>query len=430
VAGPIPTGVDERVSMAPEAAPAYGRALAVLATLFFIWGFITVINNTLLPHLRSVFELNYTQTTLIESTWFIAYFVVSMPSAWLIERIGYKKAIVAGLSVMATGALGMVPAARLPSYDVTLVSLFVIASGITLLQVAANPYVAVIGPAESASARLNLVQAFNSMGTTLAPLFGGYLILSRTAAGTQHAEGALSVAQRFADARAVQLPYAILALVLIAITVLIWRSSLPTLGGATRRAAAEQRKRLSLWRHRNLVFGVPAIFIYLIAEIGVSNLFINFVSAPKIANLTHAEASHYLLLLWGGMMVGRFAGSFLMRSVPADRVLAGFAIAAFAVMLAAATLHGPAAMWALILVGLCHSIMFPTIFTLGIRGLGPLTEEGSGLLIMAIAGGALVAVQGWLADRCGLQNSFFLTAGCELYVLFYALWGARPKATA
>lgn len=414
--------------LAPGAeAPAYGRALGILATLFFMWGFTTVINNTLLPHLRSVFDLNYTKTTLIESTWFIAYFVASMPSAWLIERIGYKKAIVTGLLVMAIGAVGMVPAARLPSYGVTLASLFIIASGVTLLQVAANPYVTVIGPSESASARLNLVQAFNSMGTTLAPLFGGYLILGRTVSGTARDGEVLTLVQRASDARAVQLPYAIVALVLIGLAVLIWRSNLPALGGATRRTAAAERKHASLWRHRNLVFGIPAIFIYLIAEIGVSNLFINFVSSPQIGNLTHNEASHYLLLLWGGMMVGRFAGSFVMRSLPANRVLAGCSIAAFVVMLGAATLHGQIAMWGLISVGLFHSIMFPTIFALGIRGLGPLTEEGAGLLIMAIAGGALVVAQGWLADAYGLQNSFFLTAACEIYVLFYAVWGYRTK---
>jgi FHS family L-fucose permease-like MFS transporter len=416
--------------LAPGAnAPQYGRALGVLSTLFFMWGFTTVINNTLLPHLRSVFDLNYTETTLIESTWFIAYFFASMPSAWLIERIGYKWAIVAGLLVMAVGALGMVPAARLPSYGVTLGSLFVIASGITLLQVAANPYVTVIGPSETASARLNLVQAFNSMGTTLAPLFGGYLILGRTVAGNARGTAdALTLVQRAADARAVQLPYAIVALVLVGLAVLIWRSKLPAIGGGATRAAAAERKHMSLWRHRNLIFGIPAIFIYLIAEIGVSNLFINFVSSPQIGNLTHTEASHYLLLLWGGMMLGRFGGSFLMRGVPANRVLAGCAIAAFAVMLAAATLHGEIAMWGLISVGLFHSIMFPTIFALGVRGLGPLTEEGAGLLIMAIAGGALVVAQGWLADAYGLQNSFFLTAACEIYILFYAVWGYRTNA--
>jgi FHS family L-fucose permease-like MFS transporter len=399
----------------------------LLASLFFMWGFITVINNTLLPHLRSVFELNYTQTTLIESVWFIAYAVASMPSAFLIERVGYKKAIIIGLGIMAAGALGMVPAARIPSYEITLIALFVIACGIALLQVAANPYVAVIGPPESAESRLTLVQAFNSMGTFFAPYFGGYLILSRTVSGTTMEGGAaLSLEQRMADAQATQLPYILVAVVLVIIAVIISRAHLPTLGEETRRANAEERKHLSLWNHRNLVLAVPAIFIYLIAEIGVANLFINFVSQPDIGNMTHASAANYLILLWGGMMVGRFAGSVIMRRFPADKVLAAYATAAFFVMIAAATLNGPIAMWALILVGLCHSIMFPTIFALGIKGLGPLTEEASGLLITAIAGGALVVVQGWLADLYGLQNSFWLTVACEVYIIYYALWGSKP----
>lgn len=403
-------------------------ALAMLATLFFMWGFITVINNTLLPHLRSVFDLSYTQTTLIESVWFIAYFVASIPSARLIERIGYKAALVVGLAVMAAGALLMVPAAKIPSYAVVLTALFVIASGITLLQVAANPYVAVIGPPATSSARLNLVQAFNSLGTTLAPLFGGYLILGRSASGTAEAGAAsLTKEMRLADAQSVVLPYIIVAVVLVALAFAIARYRLPALGVSARPAATE-RKRHSLWKHRNLVFGVPAIFIYLIAEIGVSNLFINFVSAPEIGNLTHEQASRYLFLLWGGMMVGRFFGSFVMRRVAPEQVLAVAAVGAFAVATIAATAGGPLAMWALISVGLFHSIMFPTIFTLGIRGLGPLTEEGAGLLIMAIAGGALVVVQGWIADAYGLQPSFLLTAACELYVLFYALWGCKPAA--
>ena len=407
----------------------YRGALAMLATLFFMWGFITVINNTLLPHLRSVFDLSYTQTTLIESVWFVAYFVASIPSAKLIERIGYRSALVVGLVVMAVGALMMVPAAKMPSYAMVLTALFVIASGITLLQVAANPYVAVIGPAETSSARLNLVQAFNSFGTTLAPLFGGYLILGRSASGTIEGGAAmLTMEQRLADAQSVVLPYVIVAIVLVVLAFAIARFRLPTLDQSARRAAAAERRHHSLWRHRNLVLGVPAIFIYLIAEIGVSNLFINFVSAPEIGNLTHERASHYLFLLWGAMMVGRFVGSFVMRCVAPERVLAVAAVGAFAVMVIAATADGPLAMWSLISVGLFHSIMFPTIFTLGIRGLGPLTEEGSGLLIMAIAGGALVVVQGWIADVHGLQLSFLLTAACELYVLFYALWGCKPTA--
>ena len=407
----------------------YKPALALLASLFFMWGFITVINNTLLPHLRSVFELSYTQTTLIESVWFIAYGVMGMPSAFLIERTGYKRAIIIGLVVMAVGALGMVPAAQLPSYGVTLLALFVIASGITLLQVAANPYVAVIGPAESSESRLTLVQAFNSFGTFLAPYFGGYLILSRTIGGTSLEGTELTAAERLADARATELPYILVAVALLIIAVIIWRSNLPKLGSATSRVAREERKKLSLWHYPNLVWGVPAIFIYLIAEIGVANLFINFAILPDIAGITPAQAANYLVLMWGGMMVGRFAGAFIMQKFPADKTLAAFAFFALVVMVGAATLDGPVAMWCLILVGLGHSIMFPAIFAMGIKGLGPLTEEASGLLITAIAGGALVVVQGWLADRYGLQNSFWLTVACEVYIIWYALRGSRPRQT-
>nr|WP_010218047.1 sugar MFS transporter [Sphingomonas sp. PAMC 26621] len=405
--------------------PSYVSALVLLGTLFFMWGFITVINNTLLPHLRSVFELSYTQTTLIESVWFIAYFFASIPSAKLIERIGYKKSLVTGLLIMAAGAVGMTLAASIPSYGVTLVMLFVIASGITLLQVAANPYVAVIGAPETASARLNLVQALNSAGTMLAPLFGAYLILGRSTSGTAKSGTVFTQAERLADAQSVVLPYVLVAIVLVVLAVVIARFPLPAMGGSTSRMAKAERRNHSLWKHRNLVFGIPAIFIYLIAEIGVANLFVNFVSQPEIADLTHEQAGRYLTFLWGGMMIGRFVGSFIMQKIPAETVLAAFSIGAFVVMLVTVFTTGPVAMWALILVGLFHSIMFPTIFTLGIKGLGPLTEEGSGLLIMAIAGGALVVVQGKLADMYGLQASFLLTAACELYVLFYALWGCR-----
>jgi FHS family L-fucose permease-like MFS transporter len=435
MAGPI-LNTTAPLGAGTGAGPGYRATLSLLATLFFMWGFITVINGTLLPHLRSVFDLNYTQTTLIESVWFIAYFFASIPSAMLIERIGYKRSIVAGLIIMAFGAVLMVPASMIPSYGVVLAALFIIAAGITLLQVAANPYVAVIGSPETSSSRLNLVQAFNSMGTTLAPLFGGYLILGRSTSGTAAAGVVLTPAEKLADAQSVQLPYLIVAAVLVVLAVVIARFRLPDMHASTRGNARARLYpwwhiwRHPLWQHRNLVLGVPAIFIYLIAEIGVGNLFINFVSAPEIGNLTHEQASHYLFLLWGGMMVGRFLGSYLMQRIPAETVLAAFSVGALVVMLIATFTTGPVAMWALISVGLFHSIMFPTIFTLGIRGLGPLTEEGSGLLIMAIAGGALVIVQGWLADAYGLQLSFLLTAACELYVLFYALWGAKSVAVA
>ncbi|RYY05650.1 MAG: glucose/galactose MFS transporter, partial [Alphaproteobacteria bacterium] len=291
--------------------------------------------------------------------------------------------------------------------------------------VAANPYVAVIGSPETASARLNLVQALNSAGTMLAPLFGAYLILGRSTSGTAKSGAVFTQAERLADAQSVVLPYVLVAIVLVILAVVIARFPLPAMGTSTSRMVKADRKNHSLWKHRNLVFGIPAIFIYLIAEIGVANLFVNFVSQPQIADLTHEQAGKYLTFLWGGMMVGRFVGSFIMQKIPAETVLAAFSIGAFIVMLVTVFTTGPVAMWALITVGLFHSIMFPTIFTLGIKGLGPLTEEGSGLLIMAIAGGALVVVQGKLADMYGLQASFLLTAACELYILFYALWGSR-----
>ncbi|GJE14282.1 hypothetical protein [Methylobacterium longum] len=259
-------------------------------------------------------------------------------------------------------------------------------------------------------------------------LFGGYLILGRSASGNAAAGTVLTPAERLADAQSVQLPYLIVAAILVFLAVAIARFLLPAMGGeaGAARAARAGRTGRALWRHRNLVLGVPAIFIYLIAEIGLSNLFISFVALPEIGDLTHAQAARYLFLLLGGMMVGRFVGSYVMQDRSAETVLAGAALGACAVMLVAAFASGPLAMWALISVGLFHAIMFPTIFTLGIRGLGPLTEAGAGLLIMAIAGGALVVVQGWAADRFGLQHSFLITAACELYVLFYALWGCRP----
>jgi FHS family L-fucose permease-like MFS transporter len=335
--------------------------------------------------------------------------------------------MVFGLTVMTVGSLGMIPSARLPSYELTLISLFTVSCGIAVLQVAANPYVAVIGPQESSESRLTLVQAFNTTGDVLAIIFGKYLILGRTTGGTTLEGTQLTLEQRMADAQATQLPYLIVAGVLAVLAVAIFLAKLPELGSATRRANVEERKHLSVWNHPNLIFGIGAIFLAVLAEIGVGNLFINFVSQPSIANITHDQASNYLALVWGGMMVGRFAGAFIMRYYPPEKVLAVFALGALAVMLVAVFAHGSVAMWGLILVGLFHSIMFPTIFALAIRGLGPLTEEGSGLLIMAIAGGALVVLQGKIADNFGLQTAFLVTVVCELYVLFYALRGYRTR---
>jgi FHS family L-fucose permease-like MFS transporter len=421
-----PSTISAAAPASGHASSRYGPALGLLATLFFMWGFISVINGTLLPHLRSVFELTYFQTGLIESVWFIGYLLASIPAAKLIERIGYQRALTTGLLVMTTGSLGMILAAWLVSYPVTIASLFVVSCGIALLQVAANPYVAVIGPPESAEGRLTLVQAFNTTGDVLAVVFGKYLILARTTGGTTAQGTQLTHAQRVADAQATELPYLIVAIVLAALAFMIARAKLPALGAATARVSAEARRGLSLLDHRNLVFGCGGIALCVLAEISVGSYFVNFVSQPNVANVTQDHAATYLTFFWGGMMLGRFVGAGLMRSVAPERVLALFATIATAGSLVAVFVPGPAAMYGLITVGLGISLMFPTIFALAIRGLGPLTEEGSGWLILSIAGGGLAFVVGRIGDLYGLHWGFLVTAGCSLYVLFYALWGAKP----
>jgi FHS family L-fucose permease-like MFS transporter len=403
--------------------------LSMLASLFFMWGFISVLQDILVPHLRAIFDLNYNQSMLVQFFWFGAYAVMSMPMAFLLQRIGYKKSLVTGLVLMAAGALALVGAGRLANFEAHLVALFVLASGVALLQVAANPYVAVIGPPETSHSRLNLVQAMNTVGDTVAPMFGAWLILSRTKAGTADAGAVLSAADKIADARSVELPYIGIAIVLLVLAVIFSILKLPDLNASAKRVAREERRKLSLWKHRNLVWGVPAIFMYLICEIGVGSLFINFLKLPEIGNMTAADAGGGpLTALWGGMAVGRFVGAWLMTFIEAETVLAGAAIGAFGLLMVTVFGSGPMAMYALIAVGLFHSIMFPTIFTLAIRGLGPLTEEGSGLLIMAIGGGALARLQGWIADMHGLQVSFLYPAAAELFVLWYALRGSRVTA--
>lgn len=402
------------------AAPAtsYRAAFGAVTALFFIWGFLTCLNDILIPHLRSVFDLGYVQAALVQFTFFGAYFLVALPSGWLIRRLGYKRGIVAGLTVAGVGALMFYPAAALPSYPLFLGALFVLASGITVLQVAANPYVTVLGPPETASSRLTLTQAFNSLGTTVAPLVGGALILTGTAAGVT------GEAARLAEARAVQLPYVGLAVALFVVAGAMALFRLPTIPQIEGEAATNALERA--WHRRHLLLGVGAIFLYVGAEVAIGSFLVNFFALPHIAGMEEARAAQYVALYWGGAMVGRFAGSALLRRFAPGRLLAAFAVGAAALTALAAVASGPVAMWAVLAVGLCNSIMFPTIFALAIDGLGPLTGEGSSLLVMGIVGGALVPVAvGALADTAGLQLSFLLPAACYLYIVYYGLRGSR-----
>ena len=402
-------------SLTPTAPRKTGLALSVVTTVFFMWGFVTVLNDILVPHLKALFELNYTQTMLIQFTFFSAYFLMSVPSSRILARVGYQRSIVIGLAVMGLGALLFYPAAAAKSYPVFLGALWVLASGITLLQVAANPYVAQLGSPAKASSRLNLAQAFNSLGTTIAPYLGGMLILSETAGR--------------ADAGAVQLPYVGIALTLFLLAFGVSRFHLPSLPDIEEGHGVSAGD--SIWKRRHLVLGAIAIFVYVGGEVSIGSFLVNYFSQPDIGGLTERAAAGYVSFYWGGAMVGRFIGSAVLRNMAPGKVLGGAAIAAFALVCITVATSGPVAMWSVIAVGLFNSVMFPTIFTLGINQLGPLTGKGSGLLVMAIVGGAILPmVQGVLADSIGIHMAFLMPAVCYLYIVYYGFSGSRVIAPA
>ena len=405
-------------------------ALIVVTMLFFFWGFITVLNDILVPHLKAIFDLNYAEVMLIQFAFFSAYFLFSIPSARVIDAIGYKKTMVVGLLTMSVGALLFIPAASVPSYPLFLGALLVLAAGITSLQVAANPYVAVLGPPETASSRLNLTQAFNSLGTTIGPYLGGLMILTvhpKTMDEIRQMPAAALQAYRVHEASSVKLPYLIIAVVLIAVAIVIGRYNLPSIPDAERHDG--NAPKASLWKYRQLVFGVIGIFVYVGAEVSIGSLLINYLGQPEIGNLTEITAARYVMYYWGGAMVGRFIGSAILQKVRTGTVLAIAAIAACLLVCVSMLTLGNVAMWSIIAVGLFNSVMFPSIFTLGIAKLGPLTGDGSGLLVMGIVGGAILPVlQGVLADRIGIHHAFILPAICYVYILFYALRGSRPVA--
>jgi MFS transporter, FHS family, L-fucose permease len=409
-------------------------ALIVATTLFFMWGFITVLNDVLIPHLKSVFTLNYTEVMLVQFIFFGAYFVMSLPAGKVIARAGYRAGIMIGLVVTGIGALLFIPAAQWVSYPLFLAAFFVLASGITLLQVAANPYVSLMGEPRYASSRLNLAQALNSLGTTLAPALGGALILSGVVLGATEiaklAPDAL-LAYRSEQAALVTGPYIGLALTLFALAVVVWLFRLPALTEATERADAQHHRFSDVLGFRHVRLGVIAIFLYVGAEVSIGSFLINYLSLPDIGNISEADAAHYVSLYWGGAMIGRFLGFALLRIVDARKLLGVFATAAIILVAATMLTHGRVALWTVVAVGLFNSIMFPNIFTLGIAKMGAMTDKASSLLIMAIVGGAIVPVlQGMLADRIGIQHAFVLPLACYLFIVYYGFVGSRIEAGA
>ncbi len=429
----MPISPTPRLPASSSSAPVVNTrmALAVATTIFFMWGFLTCLNDILIPHLKAVFELNYAKAMLVQFTFFGTYFLMSLPAGRLVAHLGYKKGIVAGLAIAAVGALGFWPAAELRVYEAFLGALFVLATGITVLQVAANPYVALLGPEQTASSRLTLAQALNSLGTAIAPIFGGLLILGNTVKSADEIAAlpsAEQIAYRVQEAQSVQGPYVGLAIALALLAIFVYLFRLPALTETTEQADSGTHTLMDALRHKHVLFGVLAIFFYVGAEVSIGSFLVNYLSMPSIGGFTEQQATHYVSAYWTLAMIGRFAGSAIMTRFSPRLLLTLFAV--INVVLLALTMlgSGHVSLYSVVAVGLFNSIMFPTIFALSIERLGPLTNKASSLLIMAIVGGAVVPyLQGVLADHIGLQPSFILPLVCYGYIIFYGVSGSRPS---
>jgi MFS transporter, FHS family, L-fucose permease len=472
----------------------YTPALVVLTSLFFMWGFITCLNDILIPHLKAIFELNYAQVMLVQFTFFTAYAIVSLPSGILVEKIGYKTGIIIGLLTAAIGTALFYPAAGYRSYEIFLLALFVLASGITLLQVAANPYVAILGKPETASSRLNLSQAFNSLGTTIAPIFGSILILSLAVKGADELAKMNMTdveAYKLIEAGSVQTPYLILTGMLVAIAIIFALFKLPKIEASSQSSSSGEggtydHHHKSAWGYKHLVLGAIAIFVYVGGEVSIGSFLVNYFK--ELLGMHEADAGTYVALYWGGAMIGRFFGSITLSGMTDNkkkniyaalvfvlaivlamyvtkeyqnfanfslsgfgksltflllvginfiafnlgkqkpgRTLAILSVAAAALVIISMLTFGQFAMWSILAVGLFNSIMFPTIFTLAIDGLGKHTGQGSGILCTAIVGGALIPLaQGFLADNIGIHHAFILPVLCYAYIAYYGIKGHIP----
>lgn len=447
MAAPLPAARDvsvsnrttDEISLHTEATPSYTIALAAMMALHFMIGFLTCLNDILVPHLKAVFELNYTRTMLIQFTFFTAYFVMSLPAGRIIAAVGYKRAMMIGLATSAAGALLFYPAAAVPAYGIFLMALFTLASGFTILQVAINPYAAVLGKPETASSRLTLTQAFNSLGTTVAPRVGGIFILSasvlaadRIAAMTE----AERAAYKLAEASAVQMPYLVFAGVLVLLAITLATLKLPVIAAVEN--AAQSMKTVvttsvksglaEAFAIQRVRLGTLGIFTYVGAEVAIGS-FIIFAAKATIGLTNEQAATYYVSLYWGGAMVGRFLGSALLARTGVGVLLALYAGCAAALVTLGMLATGSVALWAIVAIGFFNSIMFPNIFTLGIAGVGRLTGYASSIITMAIVGGAVVPLAtGALADSVGVQRAFVLPLVCYGYILWFALWCRKQEA--
>jgi len=420
----------------------FKKAFIVITSLFFMWGLITVLVDSLIPRLKEIFELTYFQAGLVQFAFFAAYGIVSIPAGTLLHKIGYKKGIMLGLGIMGVGCLLFLPAASSRLFWLFMLGYFTLAAGMTILQVAANPYVTVLGDEKTASSRLNLSQAFNSLGTAIAPALGAIFILSDNIKSSSEIEGLDNTTKEIyyaGEASAVQIPFLFLAISLIVLAVIVLVSRLPQiLNTAAKSNYGEALK------HSKLSFGAVGIFVYVGAEVAIGSYLVSYFLDMNLAEIIRGNSfmnqflswfhgadlslidekgivGTFVIFYWSGAMVGRFIGSYLTKIYQAQKVLTIFSIGAILLLIVSMTTTGMVAMWSILSVGLMNSIMFPTIFSLAIEGLGELKPQGSGILCTAIVGGAFIPpLFGLITDFSGFKMAFVLIIICYAYILFYS----------
>jgi FHS family L-fucose permease-like MFS transporter len=406
---------------AAQGAPSYVGPFITVAILFFIFGFITNLNMALVPHLRSIFDLPYAWAMLAESAFFLAYFVFASPTSKLIEAVGYKKTMVISLFIQVVGCLMFVPAAKMVSFPLFLTAVFVVGAGVTALQTAANPYVAILGPEHSAPVRLTLAQALNSLGGTIAPLVAGAFILTDPS----------KMSSKAAIADTVRGPYIAIAAGLLILGVTVAFLSLPHVAQTQEFRPVKEGDPVlsqSIWSYRHTVLGAVGIFLYVGVEVGLASIAVNYF---KTQGVDSAKTASFLVsLYWAGALVGRLLGSAVLTKIKSNRLLGAFGFIGAMLLVVSMFSNGQTAIWSLVLCGFFNSIMFPNIFALAIKGLGPMTSKGSGLVMTAVVGGAVVpALIGAAADKVGIQHAFIIPIICYLFIAYYGLWGSKPKRT-
>jgi len=406
---------------ADQAAPNYTGPFITVTALFFIFGFITTLNMALVPHLRSIFNLNYAWAMLADSAFFLAYFVFSAPTSWLIEILGYKRTMVVSLFIQVVGALLFVPAAKLINFPLFLTAVFIVGAGVTALQTAANPYVTILGPEHSAPVRLTLAQAFNSIGAAIAPLVAGAFILTDPA----------KLISKASIANTVKVPYMLIAAGLLLLGITVAFMHLPNIT-QTRDFRpgrnGDQTLTRSIWSYKHTVLGALGIFLYVGVEVGLASIAVNYF---KNQGMSSAKTASFLVsLYWFGALVGRLLGSWVLTRIQSGKLLGVFGVAGALFLSVSAVTSGSVAIWTLVLCGFFNSIMFPNIFALGVAGLGPMTSKGSGLIMTACVGAAVIPfLLGALADKVGIQHAFVLPVLCYLFIAYYGVWGSKPART-